>query len=298
MGNSNVSKLACVVAVAITTGFTVGEAWAASVRPTTPTAAGTIADYKAVTWNLQGAGQKFNDSVIPLLKDFDLVAIQEAGPEPSTEANKLDQIQVQTFSYEQPDKSRVDVKVKVYEWKYAGTSRGNPAYIYHMTTDDGGNRVNLATVLKQKAKSIKFMAPQPDNTYRNELGRPFFAVEMANGSLFFNMHAGSYGNNQYNDADNIVAAVAKDFVGKNWAILGDFNREPHLVVIPASAEKKVSGKATTGFSAATNRSTGKTKSDPRELDWMVASKGSDPRYKAELFKGGDADHAAVAFWKK
>ncbi len=82
---------------------------------------------------------------------------------------------------------------------------------------------------------------------------------MPNHAMYFTMHAGSYGNNQYNDADNIVSAVTKLLKDKStcWAILGDFNREPEQLKNVTKDQRVNTGQPT---------HMGDT---PRELDYMV-----------------------------
>jgi endonuclease/exonuclease/phosphatase family metal-dependent hydrolase len=235
-----------------------------------------LGDYTAVTYNTQGA--KWTD-VVRLVPAYDIIALQEAGAHPDmwgkpttvdSQNCTVGPSQVATF------------EVLEYTWKYGTGDKS--AYVYYLESDAFGHRVNAAFVTKSKASKALVFCPQRDNTSAGTYGRPLLGIILPDNLLYFTTHAGSYGNNQYNDADNIVSAVnlAEAKIDVCWAILGDFNRDPAKLTVPQGARIIRSGKA--------------TQQKGGELDYMVArEKNCSEKMAAAVLNGMSSDHFPVAF---
>jgi hypothetical protein len=245
--------------------------------------AATLDGYTALTYNSQG--DKWGTDMLPLSKKYQIVAVQEVGNRPD---------KVLGTPKEGPKVScsdalgTTDYQVLEYTWK---NQRDNThSYVYFL--DSHRQRVNTAFVLQDQLKDFEknttIVCPQPDNTRNEKVGRPILGITMPNGALYFTMHAGSYGNNKYNDADNILNAVSGLFKKndkKCWAILGDFNREPTQLTHVSKDQWVNSNEPTTPFSDA-----------PRELDYMIArDKDCKGALVASIVGGRSADHAPVEF---
>jgi len=260
---------------------------AAMLLGTSVALAGGIEDYSAVTYNMQGSrtnakdGARWTTDVTPLVNDgYDIIAVQEAGQPGGAFGNP------EEIASRQCDDGAT-YKVTKYDWKSGQHQR----HVYFL---QNSQQMNVAFISKEAAlpgkmrsdRGIAIICPQHDNTTRMETVRPILGIRMPNGSVFWTMHAGSYGKNHYNDADNIVSAVAKN--GGDWAILGDFNRDP----VQWKKYLEANNALTFGF-VHSGKATHISKS---ELDFMVVpGSGISSNYKAEVANGKGSDHFPVRF---
>jgi hypothetical protein len=235
-----------------------------------------LQDYSAVTYNSQGA--KWSD-VVSLVPNYDVVAVQEAGAQPNMWGKATSVAKKQCN-----DESGHTTHLEVFEYHWSYDTGGKTAYVYFLESDAFGSRVNVAFIVKQKSSSTTILCPARDNTKKGVTGRPILGITMPNGTTYYTMHAGSYGDNHYNDADNIVKEVTDSASTSGcWAILGDFNRDPKKLNV--SSDRLVNSGMATHMGDAGG-----------ELDYMVVpNKKCKGDLSAAVLNGKGSDHAPVAF---
>ncbi|MCH0572758.1 ricin-type beta-trefoil lectin domain protein [Streptomyces sp. MUM 136J] len=244
-----------------------------------------VNNFTPLTWNSFGAKWgtvKLLAAGGPGITPHSVVAIQEAGPETSLQAAGATATGRTWTAPGQPTVTEYTMQAGTY-------SRGRQVYVYFMQTDPGANRVNLAMVTHTAAQNVLRVAPQPDNTAAHSLGRPSFGVQLDTQTVFWNVHAGSYGDNAYNDADNLLAAIATatQTAGlAQWSVLGDFNRNPTRLTLPAGAT--------------VYQTTGGTQQTGNQLDYMVSNQGNQWNQPLYLWGGRQltvnvSDHLPVEF---
>lgn len=241
-------------------------------------------DYVVVTYNSQGDKWGTDISTLMLVDHYEVVAVQEAGPKPDDK-----KWGAPTIEHEEKCQDSSGHTETFQVLHYAWNNGKKPAYVFFLNSDTIGNRVNAAFAVDARISPIAatIVCPQKDNTTKGTLGRPILGITMPNGAMYFTMHAGSYGKNQYNDADNIVTAVSDLLKDKStcWAILGDFNRDPKKLKGVNVDQLVNTGKATSMSGS--------------ELDYMVVrSKACKGVFFAERLNGKGSDHAPVGFMTK
>ncbi|MFG2716668.1 ricin-type beta-trefoil lectin domain protein [Streptomyces goshikiensis] len=247
-----------------------------------------VSDYTYVTWNMQGAGGSSNNSRWttvsrlvaggPNTRSHSVVALQEAGPRSSLPSTAL-----ATGRTNSRTVNGRTYTITEYTWRAGSATRGTPAYLYYMQTDfSQTSRVNLAMVTHTQATAMGIMDPQPMNTGGGR-GRPAMGLRLDNDTTVWNIHASSNGNNQSNDADNLLrgaASFATASGSPQWMMLGDFNRDPsRLTTLPTGATVYRSNQAT-------QQSAG-------ELDYMVSNGPNLNGWTGHVMPGGGSDHWPV-----
>jgi len=245
--------------------------------------------YSVATYNSQG--DKWATDIAILAKKYEVLAIQEVGNEPKVWGNGK---QLKKVYCADQSNRLVSFEVKAFTWD---RQRAGASYVYFLGSNR--ERVNAAFVLQKPlndpANDVAIVCPQPDNTRKEKVGRPILGIKMPEGQMYFTMHAGSYGDNLYNDADNIVEAVSGlDVFQKDtslcWAILGDFNREPDGFSNEVkNAYPRVNPGQPTHMS-------GKKGEKDRELDFMIVrDKKCEGDLVASVPNGYSSDHLPVEF---
>ncbi|MCC0100720.1 ricin-type beta-trefoil lectin domain protein [Streptomyces flavotricini] len=111
-------------------------------------------------------------------------------------------------------------------------------------------------------------------------------MQLDSQTVFWDVHAGSYGDNAYNDADNLLTAIAnttRQAGLAEWSALGDFNRNPdRLRALP------------TGTVA--YRTNAGTQQGGGELDYMVSNGQNLNGWSGRALGGGVSDHFPVEFF--
>jgi hypothetical protein len=235
--------------------------------------AANLEQHSPATYNMQGASSDTTpkwSSDIPGLLNHDVLALQEAGPLPPLDPGGV-------FSY-QDSQSSNGRTVYHYLRNFGTRTRPNFRHVYFMQTDPNGNRVNLAMVTQHPADQVWFVPP----TFAGS--RAAFGLRFGN-TVFYTVHGLSGGGN---DVPSIVNRIAdgSQAAGFDYAILGDFNRDPASLDnrLPASAHVYRSGRA--------------TQQSGGELDYMVASRDTAAYgllYQGHLIGGISADHYPVEF---
>ncbi|PKV82580.1 ricin-type beta-trefoil lectin domain protein [Streptomyces sp. TLI_146] len=271
-----------------------------------PRAEAAVSSFTPLTWNMQGGGggdQSKWTSVGALSaggpgrRKHTVIALQEAGPSTSlpsgaTATGRTWAGPVVPAGSQDPNRplpAGTTYTVTEYQWQVGSASRGVSAYLYFMQTDfSTSSRVNLAMVTHTRATNVHFVAPQNDNRapQPRQARRPSFGVQLDAQTVFWNVHAGSYGPNAYNDADNLLTAIATTSRAAGlteWSALGDFNRNPtQLRALPAGT---VVYRTNTG-----------TQQGGGELDYMVSNGANLNGWSGRALGGGVSDHFPVEFF--
>jgi hypothetical protein len=147
-----------------------------------------------------------------------------------------------------------------------------------METDPNGHRVNLAMVTQHPADAVWFVG----STFASS--RTSFGLRFGN-TIFFTVHGLSGGGNDVPGMVNSIADATQR-AGRDYAIMGDFNRDP------ASLDGRLRA------SAHIYRSGRVTQQSGGELDYMVASRDMGALgllYQGHIPGGFSADHYPVEF---
>ncbi len=218
-------------------GTAAATASAATAEAPVALAPTPVEAHTPVTYNMQGgtAGMqdKWNNDVVALTANHDVVVLQESGSQPPGQVQLSQHVAEGLFEY------RI--------WKLGTESRPKDRHIYSLETDANGHRVNLAIVLHQPADDWTTVAPAFP-TSRGALG-----VQVGD-MWFYDLH-GLSGNG--NDTRGLLANIAAASAGSSWAALGDFNRDPGTLRKPRGTAIYASGRS--------------THQNGGEFDYMVAS---------------------------
>ncbi|MCQ6555010.1 proprotein convertase P-domain-containing protein [Streptomyces sp. C10-9-1] len=260
---------------------------AASIVLATATAShASPGNHRPATWNMQGASSssdsKWTTTVSRLLtgghnyRSHDVVALQEAGPRSSLPGAVL---RAGTITNVNGRQATYDYEVR--RWRVGSASRGRDVFITWLNTDPTGNRNNVAIVTYEDPGTPPTVvaARQANNTSWGM--RPALGVRLSDGSWFYSFHASSNGDNRSNDAQNMLFEVSSR--GGQWAVLGDFNRNPvNLFTIPAGSQ--------------IYRSYQGTQQGGGELDYMVSNDRSNMiGWNGRRLNGASSDHYPVEF---
>ena len=250
-----------------------------------PIRARSVSDHTFATYNMQGGsgsnGSKWSTDVRHLTENFDVVALQEAGPQPPGDL-------VARFTVR--DGFLNSREFFQYLWNLGTDERPDYRYITFSRTDTGGNRVNLAIVTRVNVnwQDVTF-AYNPTVAGRDAIGVRLRTTDPNSEAhhWFFNLHANS--GNRGGDAATLLTRIDNLVPDEEWVAMGDFNREPRALanLIPPGSEIVSSG-------AATQRS-------GNQLDYFVGStlvdcNTGDREFAARLVNlpsGALSDHRAV-----
>ncbi|MEV6735315.1 ricin-type beta-trefoil lectin domain protein [Streptomyces sp. NPDC051364] len=232
----------------------------------------TLEDFKLITFNLQGAtngrDSKWTTDVPQLMRNHDILALQEAGAQPRGTL-------LQTHTPEPGLPSITESR-----WRSGTGSRGHDYYVYFMETDPTGHRVNLAMVTRERASRVYAV----NNAFQGS--RPAFGVRIDD-TIYYTLHAMS-GNG--NDGAILIGYIAAQAAraGCQFAAMGDFNREPDGLrpQLPGGTYLHNSNLPTHYSPTGVDR----------ELDYMVTDRTiTKTTWKARRTNGRSADHFPVDF---
>ncbi len=212
--------------------------------------------YNIATYNSQGA--RWSD-VRAIARDNDIVAVQEAGPDPSPYGMRFEQ-----------DHDHNGYTVREYTW--------GEWHVYWLSpTGTDGGRVNQAFVTRHEAHEVLVVLPaQPG-------ARPALGVRFDN-DVYYNIHAQASGTR--NEAPRLVENIRNQAVGRNyaWTVMGDFNRDPNESMHDTARDL---GAYVYHSGEATQQSGG-------ELDYMISSRQMG-NYRGVRQGGMGSDHYPVYF---
>ncbi|GAA2931728.1 hypothetical protein GCM10020221_29450 [Streptomyces thioluteus] len=240
------------------------------VLPAGPAQASPLRSTPVLAYNMLGAdgGSKWTTNIGRYLRAAEIVAVQEAGAIPIGEfVNRSAAIPGL------PAIGRANY-IQHHRWRFSHESYE----VYFLQTDQNGgtyvgNRNNVALVTQREADEVTAI-PNPYSGGRAMIGVRFGTA------WYFSYHAMSGGGN---DARTMLARV-DDFVSQRpgneeWTVLGDFNREPSDLVIPAGSYIY-----NTGLPTHIGR---------KEFDYAVSS-ANIADHPVTRQPGASADHFAVA----
>ncbi|MFI5793445.1 endonuclease/exonuclease/phosphatase family protein [Streptomyces sp. NPDC051677] len=263
------------LAVAVLAGLLVTIA-----TPQRASAAG-VEDYRPATYNMQGGGgaggSKWTTDIPQLINGgYNVIALQEAGPQPPASAHL-----VRNIGYLGNTSHWLGWRPQEYTWRPLGQAQD--WYIYWVRTDFSGpagyhgGRVNIAILTRQRATTV--LVARPGDTFYGGNGlptaRPALGVNL-NGTVFYSVHALSGGGN---DGRQLLERMASAALLRPWAAMGDWNREPNTLQTRPGMHKYTTGRA--------------THMGQHELDYMVSNQVI-PGYGG-VGRGFGSDHLAVMF---
>ncbi|MFF3373745.1 hypothetical protein ACFYXF_12465 [Streptomyces sp. NPDC002680] len=256
------------------------------VSLTTPErASAAVEDYRPATYNMQGGGgaggSKWTTDIPQLMNaGYNVIALQEAGPQPPPTARLL-----WTSRYLAGNDQWSGWRVYEYEWDPFPRRINLPWHIYWVRTDFSGpagvngGRVNLAILSNQDAPEVFIARPTFWGNNGLPSSRPALGIRLAQ-TLFFSVHAVSPSGN---DGAGLLRNIAGLAGGRDWAAMGDWNREPNTLPIQQGMHRYTAGTPTHMGGNGTNR----------ELDYMVSNEAI-PGYGG-VAHGYGSDHHAVMF---
>ncbi|MFF0717191.1 endonuclease/exonuclease/phosphatase family protein [Micromonospora sp. NPDC003816] len=252
--------------------------------------------HKAATWNMQGAGSradgsydnKYTSGLLRLLRDAEVVALQEAGSPPGGAHHLADHPQLD-FVRQDPQHGLFTPDVE--EYRYGGTNSRPGGYLYWLWTDtnpEPAGRVNLAIATRERVDPAGIVVVASPLG-----GRPALGVTVG-GTVFFSLHGWSPGGN---DLPGLLEAIrvrmltaGPNNTPRDWVAMGDFNRHPdNLAAVLDAAHFAVHTPA-----AATHPSTNPT----ALLDYAVVPRGvAAPRVTGSTVRTDVvlSDHLPVQF---
>lgn len=210
-----------------------------------------VHDFKKMTWNMQGAGDKWLYNIRSVLESRnrqsvpDIIAIQEGGAGPRIYRNgvytPISGVQQNPGPGSPYSPIPLDVvgfvngpprpEVVEFEWVVRGRETSETFYVYGVISDvqDSGTRpgrVNSYIISRQRADEVVLM----EHRLQTEIVgvRPHFGIRIGT-SYFFSVHSisGGAGANdtayRLNTIENYVSGQGAQF---DWAAIGDFNAEP------------------------------------------------------------------------
>ncbi|NBE82409.1 RICIN domain-containing protein [Micromonospora rubida] len=239
-----------------------------------PSAEAALGDKPLITYNMQGAttgdDSKWTTTIAGYAARAEIVALQEAGPTPPplTPGTQAGQINI-------PGLPQIGRAGYVQHTSWRG-GQGNYDVYFLQTDSTGGTyvggRTNIAMVTQRAADEVTAVP--------NPAGRAALGVRYDD-TWYFTLHARASGNQ--NEADAMVAQIALTVAarGRNerWTILGDFNRPPGDLTVPAGAHIYRSGQP--------------TQQSGNELDYLVSSENVSG-IQVNRLAGATSDHYAVA----
>ncbi|MER6196047.1 ricin-type beta-trefoil lectin domain protein [Streptomyces sp. NPDC001586] len=264
-----------------------------------------VGGYTPASWNMQGANGQDSSrwttvralvTGSPRSLPHSVMALQEAGPATSLPSSSVPTGRSWPFAWTgtvadntittQPRIYTTSRTYTVTEYRVpAAGSRGREFYIYHLPTDQGSNRVNLAMTSHTQAVNVRFVPPQQRDPNAQGVrptlsdgARPSFGIEVASDTIFWTVHTLASGAN--NEANGLLAAISARSVGMHYAAMGDFNRDPVTMTRPAGTNVY-----------ATDRG---TQQRGNRLDYMVTNDRYDG-WAGHQITAADSDHFPVEY---
>lgn len=236
--------------------------------PNTRTSNAALENESPVTYNMQGGTGKWSSDIPRLAQGHTVIALQEAGPLPPTN-NPIGS----AFTYV-GSVVRSGLTIYNYVRNFGTSTRPRWWYVSFMNTDPNGHRVNLAMAVDGSPDGYLVVPPVSPGT------RPSFGVRRGN-TWYFTVH-GSAGNNGFDMPMMVIAvrAAVQNTGSRTFVIMGDFNRDPDAMALPAGGYVYRSGRAT-------QQSAG-------ELDYMVSNRALR-LYQGRRLDGYSSDHYPVEF---
>jgi endonuclease/exonuclease/phosphatase family metal-dependent hydrolase len=234
-----------------------------------------LGDLPLITYNMQGAtsgeDSKWTTTVGGYAARAEIVALQEAGPTPPPPAPGTQLNIIPLPGVGLPPVGNAPF-VQHVSWRSGFVNYE----VYFLQTDPNGGtyvggRNNVALVTQRPADEVTAIA-NPAAGGRAALGVRF------GDTWYFTLHARAVANNEADQMVALIAAFAGG-QGRNWVVMGDFNREPGNLPIPAGSRIY-----NPGFP---------TQQNGQELDYMVAAENVGGVQVNRLF-GASSDHYAVA----
>ena len=256
-----------------------------TVTATAPPADAAIGDAQSVSWNMNGGGNW--GSVATLAQTSDVVAIQEAGALPPSATA--------TGSHWDFTDNGYNYRLTEYRWQVGSSYRNPSLYIYHMPTN--ATRNGLAIVTHEEVQYAQILYPQTWQNGARLANRPAFGVRLSDGAVWWDYHGGAgRSNTRENDAENVINAIAARMAAqnRNWAILGDFNRNLLAADANGNAVDVLQGHLPAGAHIVRTGEATRPASG-RELDYMVTNDTTAGLDAEPDAMGGVSDHVAVRF---
>jgi hypothetical protein len=218
-------------------------------------------NHRMTTWNMQQGSttarwQSLQGSLAP---HYDVIALQEVPNDPPDGATPR-----RTIHTDHGD-------VEVYRWDLG---RG-----------DRASDIRYLSILRQGSRHMGFLTSWYPSQFDVIPGHYRDALAIVNGgdnTMFATVHAQS-GNG--NDAASLVRRVQNRAGGRNFAVLGDFNREPHDL-------EHALGGPDSGLHI--YDSGDRTHIDGGELDYMVSNIDTN-EWQATVLPNPGSDHWPVTF---
>jgi lysophospholipase L1-like esterase len=231
----------------------------------TPAQAAPLASTPLVTINLQGASaatgtgsteSKWSTSVLRHARQAEIVTVQEAG----------------SFNNRGiPGRAEALITTPAGNVEHRAWEPHQERFeLYALETDPTGNRNNMAIVTQRPADEVTSVV--------NPSGRAALGVRF-NNNWYFTFH-GRSNRGQPNDTEDMLRRVAARAGARHWAMLGDFNRDPNSITVPAGARIYNPGEPTHIHHG--------------EYDYVVASEHLQAPI-VNVLAGATPDHFAVGF---
>jgi hypothetical protein len=249
----------------------------------TATAQAAVQNHTPATYNMDGAdaGAKWHSEVIRLTRHHDVLALQEAGARPNMGHGTV----VANDGHR---------RVMLYRWNAGPHDRPVHRNVFYLQTDTNpnapnGGRVNLAIVTQHDVADLHHdvYIVRPTRAYPH--GRPAFGIRIGD-TIFFTYHALRGGEDSEAMLEQMATVARRAGVraghehGYQWAVLGDFNRRPDRLDVPAGSH--------------IYRPFRPTHVHGGELDYMVAHRpGQDriPNWNGRVQHAMGSDHFPVEF---
>ncbi|MGW0575352.1 hypothetical protein ACWD25_05130 [Streptomyces sp. NPDC002920] len=250
----------------------VGSLFAFVATTGTQRASAAVDDYKPVTYNMQGGGNKWTTDLPQLMNSgYNVIALQEAGPRPPASAGNP----VWTSRALSGNQQWAGWRVQQYRWRPQG-SNGSTWNIFWLRTDfSNSSRVNLAILTTHDFTSVLVAAPAFYGNNGLPTSRPALGVRFGD-TIFYSVHALSGGGN---DGARLLQNMAAQAGTRIWAAMGDWNRVPARLEVRPGWHRYTSN--------------GPTHQGGNELDYMVSNQRI-PGYGG-VARGMSSDHQAVMF---
>ncbi len=253
------------------------------------------------TYNMEGSnrGQRWTGEAGPLTEQHEVLALQEVGSGPPTDAHGTQPESI-PIPMDVTRPAGLPRSVNHSRWQYGrSTDDGGrpPRHVYYLQTDPQhssttgrdawiGGRVNLAIVTAEQADEIRvienpmYNPSETNNAYRL---RRALGVRIGN-TVYYNVHARGA------DVGGLLRGI-RDATrpGERWVMLGDFN----LDIRYRSDEQARNQSLHLRVGEQLVRPNRATHQNGGELDYAITY--GMPRYTAGVPSGRGADHYPVQF---
>lgn len=228
-----------------------------------PPARAAAQDYLMATWNMQRKSEVWVNAG-NLARENAVVALQEVPLSPPAQAQRV-------------NNPALPANIEQYDWT---VSRGVERHLYILRT------INLSIgIITSFVPSEIVELPAALNGWRSGLA----VTNAADSMLFASIHAASGSGFDVSDLLAEASRTAGSRNLANWAVLGDFNRAPDTITVPAGARVH-SQVARPGAPIVGTQLSG------NELDYMVSNvQTPDNRWDARVGLNYASDHYQVTF---